>query len=67
VQSLIYWLAVSVLVHVLLMVFLVDRELISSGQPTISDWLRLNPLAFWIPIVVGLVAAVGLWLHLWGR
>ena len=66
-QSLIYWLAVSVLVHVLVMVWLVDRELIVSGQPTISDWLRLNPLAFWIPVAAGVVFAVGLWLHLWGR
>lgn len=61
---LIYWLAVIGAVIILLMVALVDVELHAAHQHTITDYLRANPLAYWAPVVAGLVAAVALWCHL---
>jgi hypothetical protein len=42
-----------------------DLVLLASGRPTITDYLRHEPWAFWIPAILLLAAMLVLYVHLY--
>lgn len=43
-----------------------DLALLTSGDETISLWLRRNPRWFYWPAIVAITLIVILWIHLFG-
>ena len=58
--------AVMVIAGLVLVVGAVDLYLSMLSQPTISAFLRLHPLYFWIPCLLINLMLTGLAIHLFG-
>lgn len=64
----IIWMAcVALLLAMILLCGVADLWLFFERRETISDFLRRNPDWFWLPVLIGLAAAIWLAIHLWWK
>ena len=60
----VYLAAVAVIFAALVLAGVFDAGLAAANCQTISDWLRLHPLYYWIPVGVTLAFLCALTVHL---
>jgi hypothetical protein len=65
--QLVWWTIMAVSIGLSLWGLVADLVLIRRGEPSITDYLRNAPWAFWGPLIVLVVAVMLLAVHLYSR